>query len=359
MARPRSRKQRWDHPLYNIGFCINRKGIVYTELNGNRLTTNLKWHLNNKETALAILEKRVLEYLNPVEEQKPEEKRSAFQLIKEFSKVHFPNVSITTQRKFKQSCAHFLKKDFLLDDFENIKNHIHDNIQKSKLHQNTKQKLLQALRQIFNYGIEEGYLVRNPVKKNIIPKPVKPEYVIFTLSEVNKLIEYFEKDGKKEFALFIKFLAVTAVRVNEAIQVHWSDIDEEKILIHGKGNRDRPFPINAFPEINPVLQDLEKFKEKNNGKLFRWNSYAKLEKWIRDSLKEMKIDNAGNFHAIRKMRENQLIQDEDLDLNIVAEILGHTKRVQEKHYLEVLGAKKLTEIILRRKNDRKGVLNMS
>ena len=353
MARPRTRKQRWDHPLYNIGFCINRKGIVYTEINGVRLTTNLKWNPNNKQLALEILEKRVLEHLNPKVEEEPVAKRSVFTLIKEFSKIHFPNVSVATQRKFKQSCSHFLKKDFLLDDFENLKNHIHDNIHKSKLHQNSKQKLLQALKQIFSYAIEEGYMVRNPIKKNAIPKPVKPEYVIFSVDDVNSLIDYFAQQNKIEFSLFIKFISITAVRVNEAIQIYWSDIDEEKILIHGKGNRDRPFPINAFPEIFPVLEELKQFKDTNNGKLFKWNSYAKLEKWIRDAVSELGIENKGNFHAIRKMRENQLIQDEDLDLNIVAEILGHTKRVQEKHYLDVLGAKKLTEIILRRKNGKK------
>lgn len=128
---------------------------------------------------------------------------------------------------------------------------------------------------------------------------------------------------------------------------------KKRYLIHGKGNRDRPFPINAFPEIFTVLEELKQFKDTNNGKLFKWNSYAKLEKWIRDAVSELGIENKGNFHAIRKMRENQLIQDEDLDLNIVAEILGHIKRVQVKHYLDVLGAKKLTEIILRRKNGKK------
>lgn len=353
MPRPRSRKQRWDHPLYNIGFCFNRAGIVYTEINGARLTTNLKWHVNNKELALSMLEKRVLEHLNPKVEEEEVQKKTVFELIKEFTTIHFPNVSITAQRKFNQACTHFIKKDFYLDDYESIKNHVIENLKNNKLHQNTRHKLIQALRQIFTYGVEEGYLDRNPVTKNIIPKPVKPEYVIFSFIEVKKLIEYFLKKEKIEFSLLIEFLSITAVRINEAIQISWLDIDEEKITIHGKGNRDRPFPIQAFPEIIPVLKKLEEFKDINNGKLFRWNSYAKLEKWIRDALKDMGIENKGNFHAIRKMRENQLIQDEDLDLNIVAEILGHTKRVQEKHYLDVLGAKKLTEIILRRKNGKK------
>ena len=108
-----------------------------------------------------------------------------------------------------------------------------------------------------------------------------------------------------------------------------------------------------FPEVQEILNELKEYKAANNGKLFKWNSYSKLEKWIRDvvSIKELGIKTKGSFHSIRKMRENQLISDSNLSLDTVAQLMGHTRRVQEDHYIQELKAQELAERInIERKN---------
>lgn len=359
MARPRTRKQRWDHPLYNIGYCFNRDGVVHTNISYDnkryRQATPLNWLPENKKSALKILEERIVSLMNPNDEKdvaNDNQVQSVFVLIKKFSEIHVKNLSKTAQRKYSYACSTFIKKDFFLLQVDDIQDHISHNKNRCHLHDNTKRKLLMNLKQLFDYAISRGYMPRNPVIKEMLPKPVKSKNVVFTFNEVEKLIQYFQETEKIEFSLLIRFIANTGVRIAEAISIKWKDIKDDMILIHGKGNRERQFPIKPFPEVAEILTELIEFKEINNGKLFKWNSYAKLEKWIRDAIAELEINKDVNFHAIRKMFENRLINDEDLDSNIVAEILGHSRRIQEQHYLEVLGAKRMEEIIMRRRNKK-------
>jgi hypothetical protein len=44
MPRPRKNSERWSHPLYKVGFVLNRDGVAYTEINGQRFSTGLAWH---------------------------------------------------------------------------------------------------------------------------------------------------------------------------------------------------------------------------------------------------------------------------------------------------------------------------
>jgi integrase len=149
------------------------------------------------------------------------------------------------------------------------------------------------------------------------PKKVKQDVKPFTLEEYERIVEYFETKppsakarldknrDKKQFVLLLRFVGTTAARINEALGIHWSDISEDYILIHGKGARDRKFPLKSFPEVQEVVRQCEEYREANKGKLFVWTSYAKLELWIRQALEALEIPGDGrNFHSIRKMREN-------------------------------------------------------
>ncbi len=152
---------------------------------------------------------------------------------------------------------------------------------------------------------------------------------------------------------------IIGVRIEEAIKINWLDISEDAILIHGKGGRDRQFPRLLFPEIESVLNNLKVFEKKNNGKLLYWTSYAKLEMKLREACIELGFYEEGkSFHSIRKYCENKLINNDDFNPYEVAEIMGHSIQVQETHYKEILGAKRMTEKIFSRRNNKKIVRNL-
>jgi integrase len=358
MPRPR-REDRWTHPLYNIGFCRERDGMVHTEIKGQRLATGLVWHDKNKKLALQILEQRILAHLNPAPLQNNTPKlhttNSAFEL---FAKQQFPTRSKSYLYNWKQAVEVLLPSNILITATEEIRSYMIERLAKSHLHANTKRQHLACMQQFFEYCIEEHYCSRSPVKKSMYPKKVKQDVKPFTMEEYERIVEYFETKppsakarldknrDKKQFVLLLKFVGTTAVRINEALGIHWSDISEDFILIHGKGARDRKFPLKSFPEVREIVRQCEEYREANKGKLFVWTSYAKLELWIRQALEALEIPGDGrNFHSIRKMRENYWIKQERLPSDVVAAIVGHTTRVQSEHYLQALEIQEMDAII--------------
>ncbi len=346
---PRVRRaDRWNHPLYKIGFCLNRGGVVYTEINQQRHSTGLVWDARNKKAALQILEARVREYLEPAQVVIEEPQIvTVGDALREFARIHFPKVSRDTVRIIKNSFDAYLPNSALmLANTEGIRDEILRYVAERGHHVNTQHKYLSWLAQFFRFCIEERYCERNPIKSSMLPKKIKAQREAFSDEELQQLIGYFEaKPEKHEFSLLLRFIACTGVRIAEALSIHWSDIDERRIIIHGKGNRQREFPLSPFPNVIALLRECAAYKEANNDKLFRWKAYAILELWIRRALEELGIKGDGrNFHSIRKRAENNWT--DELPLQIAATLAGHSVRVQESNYLERHSVGKLEKAIL-------------
>jgi len=359
----KKRKIKWNHPLYTFACCYQRYNKVYTKINFKgtqyRRSTPYKWDKSNKKVALDILESRINDLIKPEKKKiRKVEIDTVYKLIKLFFEIHVTKLSITAKRKFNHTCQHFIKKDFMLDDVEGLFRHIAKNCKDTNLHVNTTHKLLSNLRQMFSFAVDRGYIIRNPVTKELIPKIILTEIMVFTDEEMKEILNHQIKKDRPEFYQLIRFIMITGVRIQEALKIHWFDISDDCIEIRGKGRRNRQFPRILFPELREILSKLRIHKERNRGKLFYWSSYAKLEKWLRDTCKDLGIYKKGkNFHSIRKYCENYLINNDDFTPYEVAEIMGHSIRVQEAHYKEVLGARRLTEKIINRRKLRNMVSN--
>jgi integrase/recombinase XerD len=238
----------------------------------------------------------------------------------------------TLERRFRGGFRHFITKDFDLLEINEIRQHIINNLKDSKLNPNNIQKIMQTLKRLFNYAIEEEYITRNPIKDSMIPKREKSKLLIFTHEEIQKLIEYF-KVKDKEFALLIQLISITGTRINETLSMEWDDIDESKILIHGKNKHDRFLPMEALPELVEIFEQLKSYY--NGTKLFRWNSPAPAQRILKRGCIELGFYvEDKSFHSIRKFVENYLIFEKGIDANIVAEFMGHSRQVQEEHYVK-------------------------
>lgn len=182
--------------------------------------------------------------------------------------------------------------------------------------------------------------------------------MVFTKEELKKITDELTKNKQDELVLLVKLLMITGMRIEESLKLTWSDIGNEAILIHGKGGKERQFPRLLFPELEFILKNL-KVKKRKDDRLFSWTSYAKLEKKIKDTCMQLGIYEKGkSFHSIRKYCENHLINNDDFNPYEVAEIMGHTIQIQEAHYKEILGTKRLTEKIFNRRQSKKTVRNL-
>lgn len=143
---------------------------------------------------------------------------------------------------------------------------------------------------------------------------------------------------KRNYAL-VMFLYATGARISEAINIRWTDIEDEWIRINsGKGNKDRYVPIHqraiealeAYKEACPfdLMRDKPMFVNQQGKQLTRITAYKILK------------DNVGvNPHAIRHSFATHLIQN-GCDIIIVADFLGHSSLHTTQIYTHI-GSKHL------------------
>ncbi len=319
---------------YNIGCLYLRNDVYYTYIKGERLAT--PYRTNQKIEALKLLDSRIEKFLNPTKID------TLSGLIDEF---------LATKKKLDKDIAHryilafklTLPNDCQLDDIPYIRRMIRKYINTNN-HKNTYQnKILKQTRSLFIFAIEEGMMSVNPIKKDMYLKDDSNRRP-FTKEEVESIIENLDKNKHHLAADLCRFIKITGCRIREAIDIRLTDIEEDFITIHGKGAEIRFFPLFAYPNLKELI---EKVKIKHSKEyLFGVRSYSKLQYRIRRAVQELGIEiEYGNFHSIRKYAENDMIFNQNIPNRLVLSIIGHTRDIQDKHYLKKLQQQDLKDLI--------------
>jgi len=89
--------------------------------------------------------------------------------------------------------------------------------------------------------------------------------------------------------------------------------------------------------------------QKKDAYLFSWKASRKPTSQLTSAIEALGIDTKGNngFHILRKTRSNELSRDPKLDRSLVAELLGHTVKVMDKHYSADYRVKRSTIILIK------------
>ncbi len=379
MPRQRTRK-RWEHPTYKFAYCIERNGIVYTIIDGAEKVAikGLIWDNKNKAEALKILDERLTEAHKVEEVESKEESdlrpKTLYEAVEEFSSIRFTKFDKATIKSYMTAFKAYLVEDLNLADINRIRAMIRERQTINKHAPNTQLKYLSKLNKLFEYCIDQEYISRNPILKDMKPDEVAPEVKLFTQDELNTLFDYFfnlEKvviplkgkpgkrvrnrnlaEDKKQFAWMIKFISMVGTRAMETINIWW-DVPKaplisnstrksviqlpERIIIDGKRSRRakprvREFPLQLIPQVYEVIQELEKYKDINKGKLFKWNSVACLELWMRDALQELELEPGRNLHALRKTAINWWEKELGIPLHVCNYMAGHNQQTRDKYY---------------------------
>lgn len=212
-----------------------------------------------------------------------------------------------------------------------------------------------TLKGFFNWMYEEGFINEDIAPHIFIPKvPQKIPHFI-SVDEVLSLLSYIEDCLKekiplpakknKEHILFDRALILLlyggGLRVSEACQLKWKqvDFDQSKILIFGKGGKERwiHLPTKVFKALKSIKSEhLYVFGEKplNSRKAYQavkdWGNWSGLLKPLHP-------------HALRHSFATHMLSG-GTDLRVLQELLGHASLTATQKYTH-LSMDQLTQTV--------------
>lgn len=122
---------------------------------------------------------------------------------------------------------------------------------------------LRYLRTFFQYLIREELVTKNPTARIDRIKCERVKKKAFTDIEVEKLRSAAQTNREKAM---VEVLFSTGCRVTELVLMKIEELDGDKIVVHGKGAKDRTVYLNAKAEL--ALKNYLKERKDNNPYIF-------------------------------------------------------------------------------------------
>lgn len=118
---------------------------------------------------------------------------------------------------------------------------------------------LKYLSSFLGYLSVEGYIQNNPAKKVGIIKIEKKKMKAFSDIEVAKIRQGCKNSKEKAI---VEILLSTGCRVSELVNIKTSDIEMNKIIVKGKGNKERIVYLNATATLalDEYIKELPELK---------------------------------------------------------------------------------------------------
>lgn len=189
----------------------------------------------------------------------------------------------------------------------------------------------------FQFMEDEGYIVKNPVKRIPKIKEEKRFKRFYTDLEIESMRDACE--NKRELAL-IDLLISTGLRVSEVSNILLSEInwDEKTIIVHGKGDKDRivPFSVRCKKHLQEYLMErgisVSDYLFCAMNKPYNKLSPGSINKIVRKIGARVGLQKI-TVHCFRRYMASDL-NKKDVNPVIIQGILGHTSfETTQKHYL--------------------------
>ncbi len=208
---------------------------------------------------------------------------------------------------------------------------------------------------IFDYAVRMQVLTNNPCKNVVLPSKKANDREVYSLDEVQQMLELFENESEVnyKYTIFFTLAAFTGLRRGELLGLEWKDVDFEDNIISVRRTSnytakkgiytDTPKTESSvrFIKLPPeVIQKLKAFQDWQNGykaklgtkwvecdRLFvKWNGEPMNNNtpyfWLREFCE------ANNFrfcdiHSLRHFYASALI-NKGVDAAAVSGALGHS-----------------------------------
>ena len=219
----------------------------------------------------------------------------------------------------------------------------------------TRNRKVASLRKFFKYLDSNNLIQSNPMLNVVSVKTEKRIPKHLTLNESKKLLSNtLKKENKyknRNYAILCMFINC-CIRLNELVQINLTDLklDEKTLKIHGKGNMDRIIYLDdaVIESLNIYLSERKQIYSKDRNALFLSNRSTRISRRtvqdiIKSELEEFNNDkNKFHTHSLRHTGATLLYNENDTDILIIKEILGHKSLASTEIYTHI-SSKKMKE----------------
>ena len=172
---------------------------------------------------------------------------------------------------------------------------------------------LRVLSSFYQYLQSEEIILKNPVQKIEKIKERKKKKNAFTELEIEKIRDATKNYREKSI---VDILLSTGCRVSELVTMKISDIDGNKLVVHGKGEKDRIVYLNAKAMIS--LEKYQSERSDNNPYIFCGGYFAQNNKEI---MNKYQCSKNGEWY-----KDQDLVSDGHADKGTIEQLMRRLKK---------------------------------
>lgn len=227
--------------------------------------------------------------------------------------------------------------------------------------QKTTKRKIASLKAFFNYLEYEEKIESNPMNRvrvkfkeeKVLPRSVPYEVIEKLLAVMHS--RYEQEKGEEKLCwrtirlrnlVIVELLFMTGIRISELCDLRQENINltEGTIRVYGKGAKERVIPIGN-QEVLALLREYDYCLERREQSFFFLNRYGErvspqaVRLMIKKNVKRAKISMHITPHMIRHSFATLLLE-QDVDIRIIQNLLGHSSIVTTQIYTHVAAEKK-------------------
>ena len=245
--------------------------------------------------------------------------------------------------KIEQVDAQLISKITTSDIYE----FIHFITHKNNNHSCARSRKVSTLRSFFKYLTQKTHLLEyNPMAELDNPKKSKSIVKYLTIEQAISLLSSLDgKFKERDYCILTLFLNC-GLRLSELVGINEYDIKDDKLVVTGKGNKQRVVYLNDACK-NALKEYLDfkskKYKDtlKNEPALFISRNMKRIDKRsvqliVEKHLKSANLDRMGfSTHKLRHTAATLMYQHGNVDVRTLQEILGHENLSTTQIYTHV------------------------
>ncbi|MES2545513.1 MAG: site-specific integrase [Bacteroidota bacterium] len=276
------------------------------------------------------------------------------QYLERIKKLIGIEIQLVTYKKYLESNNHlmsfivwnFKTKDLKLQDinYNFIVDYEYFLKTEKKLQQSTLNKTIQRFRKVLQFAINQSYLDKDPFVLYKAQR-VKKE-IIFLTSEELKALENHQFDLKRldQIKDLFVFCCYTGLPFNEMSKLKKSDIilgfDNELWINVKRAKTTKKATSYNVPLLNQAKIIMDKYEDEKSEKVLPGISNPKFNAYLKEIADIVGIDKNLTHHVARKTFATTVLLYNDVPMEIVSELLGHSKlTTTQEHYAKVVQSK--------------------